>query len=74
MRVEISVLAGRFGDRQSDRYWPRFGLAAPALRIALVPESFGNYRAVAFWLNWAERPAPPDAATVASLFGRLVSC
>jgi hypothetical protein len=74
VRVEISVLAGRLGDRQPDRYWPRFGLAAPASRIMLVPESYGDYRAVAFWLSWSETAVPPDAAAMASLFGRLVSC
>ncbi|MDA0651808.1 MAG: alginate lyase family protein [Proteobacteria bacterium] len=72
VRVEISVLAGRFGGCQPDRYWPRFGLEAPANRVTLVPESFGDFRAVAFWLNWADPAAAPDAATVASLFGRLV--
>jgi hypothetical protein len=74
VRVEISVLAGRFGDCRPDRYWPRFGLEAPAKRISLVPESYGDYRAVAFWLSWAETAVPPDAAAMASLFGRLVSC
>jgi len=74
VRVEISVLAGRFGDSRPDRYWPRFGLEAPANRISLVPQSYGDYRAVAFWLSWAEQAAPPDAAAMASLFGRLVSC
>jgi hypothetical protein len=74
VRVELSVLAGRLGDCQPDRYWPRFGLSAPANRIMLVPESYGNYRAVAFWLSWSEAAAPLDAAAMASLFGRLVSC
>jgi len=74
LRVDISVVAGRLGGRRPDRYWPRFGLDAPATRLELVPESYGDYRAVAFWLSWAEPPAPPDAAAVASLFGRLVGC
>lgn len=74
VRVEFSVLAGLLGDCRPDRYWPRFGLEAPANRVMLVPEIYGNYRAVAFWLNWGETAMPPDAAAVASLFGRLVSC
>jgi hypothetical protein len=73
-RVGLSVLAGRFGDRQADRYWPRFGRDVPAHRVTLVPERFGDYRAVAFWLNWAEQVEPPDAAAVAAVFGRLVGC
>ena len=74
VRVAVSAVAGRLDDCQPDRYWPRFGLDAPANRITLVPESYGEYRAVAFWLNWSDPAAPPDAATVASLFGRLVGC
>jgi len=74
VRVDISMLAGRFGDQHPDRYCPRFGSDAPAHRVTLVPERFGDYRAVAFWMNWSDTTAPPDAAAVASLFGRLVGC
>jgi len=74
VRVGISVLAGRFGGRQPDRYWPRFGLDVPANRITLVPESYGDYRAAAFWLSWGAPARAPDAAAVASLLGRLVGC
>lgn len=72
--VAVSVLAGRLGDHQLDRYWPCFGLPTDATRLTLLPESYGDYRAVAFWINWDKETPPPDAATVATLFGRLVGC
>ena len=53
VRVEMTVLAGRFDGLQPDRWWPRFGLSATANRAVLVPESYGDYRAMVFWLNWS---------------------
>ena len=73
-RVEMSALAGRLDGILADRVWPRFGVAQKAHRVVVTPESYGNYRAAALWFSWSQEAEAPDAATLASLVGRLVGC
>lgn len=74
VRVALSVLAGRMDGILSDRVWPRFGVEQKAYRVAVTPESYGDYRAAAMWFSWSSDAKAPDAATLASLLGRLIGC
>lgn len=73
-RVSCTVLAGRLDGVLPDRVWPRFGEEQAAHRVAVTPESYGNYRAAAIWISWSDTAEVPDAAGLASLLGRLVGC
>lgn len=73
-RVTLSILAGRLDGISPDQVCPRFGVAQDARRVAVTPESYGDYRAAAIWVCWSEKAEMPDAAILASLLGRLVGC
>jgi hypothetical protein len=73
-RVGVPVHAGRLDGVLPDRVWPRFGVEQKAHRIAVTPESYGNYRAAVIWLSWSDDAEVPDASALASLLGRLVGC
>ena len=72
MRVNLSGVVGNNDGRTLDRVWPRFGLETSAHRVSLVPKTYGEYSALAFWLSWSNAIEPPDYVAVTSLLRRLV--
>lgn len=62
--------AGRLRDVRPARYWPRFGVEAPAHLMVVYPEDAGPYRRAALWLGRSET-VPLGVSALAALFDRL---
>ncbi len=58
--VEILTAAGQIDVQAGERWWPRYGEAAPATRLRLRPDK-GGFAAVGFF---RQEVAKPDAAAV----------
>ncbi len=72
--VRLSALAGEMAEPRSASCWPRFGVARPAHRIDVRPESRGDLRFAALWIAWSDDACPPDNASLTALLDKLRGC
>lgn len=71
--VAPRALAGTIGPIAPSRWWPRFGVEAPAHLLPLRASGEGAERRAALWLAWSPAAVPPPTAALERLFAALAA-
>lgn len=72
-RVTARALVGGLAGPEPDRYFRRYGVAEPAHRLNLRPDTGpAGARRAALWLGRDGAPAPVDQARISAILGTLI--